>query len=188
MRVITGAVKGVSLHALTGESTRPTSDKVKEAMFSAIQFDVEGAIVLDLFAGSGQLGIEALSRGAKKAYFADNNPKAVALINENLKKTGFDPTLSDSPSRVDKLPYAAFLRLVKDEFDIVFLDPPYKRGIIGKVFPLLLPKMKHDTSGEKKGIIICEHESELLLPDEVYGYKAAKTYRYGSVGLTIYTA
>jgi len=183
MRVITGKSKGVNLNALSGDSTRPTSDKAKEAMFSAVQFDIEGATVLDLFAGSGQLGIEALSRGGKKAYFVDNHSKAVAVINENLKKTGF----SDREySQVSGLPYAAFLRLAKEVFDIAFLDPPYEKGMIEKVLPLLIPKMRCTVSAGHNGIIVCEHEKSLCLPEKVGCFGIEKIYRYGSVHLTVY--
>jgi 16S rRNA (guanine(966)-N(2))-methyltransferase RsmD len=180
MRVITGTAKGVNLTALSGVETRPTADKVKEAMFSAVQFALEGAVVLDLFAGSGQLGIEALSRGAGKAYFADNNPQAVAIIKGNLEKAQF---FNSQCSRVDRKPYTAFLRLVKDKFDIAFLDPPYERGIIEKVLPLLVPKMNGANPDAK---IICEHEKRLCLPEKVDAFEIEKVYHYGSVSLTIY--
>ncbi|MCL2070797.1 MAG: 16S rRNA (guanine(966)-N(2))-methyltransferase RsmD [Oscillospiraceae bacterium] len=183
MRVITGTSKGVNLNALSGTGTRPTTDKVKEAVFSAIQaiVDIEGATVLDLFAGSGQLGIEALSRGAKKAYFNDNNPKAAMIIRENLKKTGFGDSRY---SRVGRLPYSAFMRLVKDEFDIVFLDPPYEKGIIEKALPLAVSKMN---TGDSGGVIVCEHEKSLILPEKVGVFGVEKVYLYGSINVTIYT-
>ncbi|MCL2036860.1 MAG: 16S rRNA (guanine(966)-N(2))-methyltransferase RsmD [Oscillospiraceae bacterium] len=175
MRVITGRAKGIPLKSLKGNDTRPTSDKIKETMFSAIQFELEDAVVADLFAGSGQLGIEAVSRGAKKAYFADNNSAAVTVVKENLAKTGLS-----SNAETFRLPYNAFLRLCKEGFDIAFVDPPYYKGIIGKVFPLLIPKMN------PSGIIICEHEKELNLPDNLSGFTVDKVYCCGSVTLTIY--
>ena len=186
MRVITGTAKGVNLNALSGTDTRPTSDKVKEAMFSAIQFDVEGAVVLDLFAGSGQLGIEALSRGAKKAYFVDNNSKAIAIIEENLNKTGLS---NRQLHRVDRLPHNAFLRMVKENFDIAFLDPPYEKGFLEKTLPSVALKMNPN------GIIVCEHEKKLKLQEQVVctcdenGVKSfivEKVYEYGFMSVTIY--
>ena len=179
MRVITGFAKGVNLNALSGVSTRPTSSQVKEAIFSAIQarLNIEGTTVLDLFAGSGQLGIEALSRGAKKAYFSDNNPKATAIVYENLRKTGFS---EPEKAQVAKLPYTAFLRLVKDEFDIAFIDPPYGNGIVEKALALTATKMKCG------GIIVCEHEKNICLPEQVDKLKIEKVYNYGTINLTIY--
>ena len=175
MRVITGTAKGKPLKSIDGRDTRPTTDKVKEAMFSAIQFEVEDSVVLDLFAGSGQLGIEVLSRGAKKAYFADNNAKAIAIINDNLQYT----RLLDK-ARVDKLPYNAYLRLFKDKIDIAFIDPPYNKGIIEKVMPALIPHMNDDS------VIICEHEKELQLPEQFDNFSLDKQYNYGSLTVTIF--
>jgi 16S rRNA (guanine(966)-N(2))-methyltransferase RsmD len=174
MRVITGIAKGKPLHSLSGKDTRPTGDKIKESIFSIIQFKVQDAIVLDLFAGSGQLGIEALSRGAKKAYFADINGQAVEIVKANLEYT----RLEDS-SRVDKLPYDAFLRLCKDTFDIAFIDPPYEKGLIEKALPLLAPKMNKDS------VIICEHEKRLQLPETIEDFTIDKIYEHGSVTVTI---
>ena len=176
MRVITGIAKGVPLKSLPGKDTRPTSDKAKEAMFSAVQFDIPNAVVLDLFAGSGQLGIEALSRGAKMAYFVDNNPRAAEVIKANLEKTG----IPGQSFRVDRMPYNTFLRLVRDKFDIVFLDPPYGKGIIAKVIPVLAKLMNPG------GIIVCEHEKELCLPESIGMFEVDRTYNYGSISLTIY--
>jgi 16S rRNA (guanine(966)-N(2))-methyltransferase RsmD len=176
MRVITGTAKGVKLNTLSGTDTRPTGDKIKEAMFSAVQFEVRDAVVLDLFAGCGQLGIEALSRGARFAYFADINAKAVSVIRENLIKTRFD---SSQRSRVDRLPHTAYLRLIKEKFDIAFLDPPYSRGIIGEVLPVLISKMNPG------GIIICEHEKQLCLPERIDGFTIDRTYHYGSIDVNI---
>jgi 16S rRNA (guanine(966)-N(2))-methyltransferase RsmD len=174
MRVITGTAKGKPLKSLTGRDTRPTGDRIKESIFSVIQFEVENSVVLDLFAGSGQLGIEALSRGAEKAYFVDNNAKAISIIRENLEYTGFDEV------SVSKLPYNAFLRMVQDNFDIAFLDPPYEKGIIAKALPLLIPKMSNDS------VIVCEHEKRLCLPEQVDGFYIDKVCEYGSMSITIY--
>jgi 16S rRNA (guanine(966)-N(2))-methyltransferase RsmD len=174
MRVITGIAKGKPLHSLSGKDTRPTGDKIKESMFSVIQFEVDGAVVLDLFAGSGQLGIEALSRGAGKAYFADINAKAVEIIKANLEYTGLE-----GAARVDKLPFEAFLRLCKDTFDIAFVDPPYERGLAEKALLLLVPKMR------ETGVIICEHEKRLALPQKVGSFAIERVYEYGSVNVTI---
>jgi 16S rRNA (guanine(966)-N(2))-methyltransferase RsmD len=181
LRVITGTAKGKPLKSIASKGTRPTSDKIKEAIFSVITFmvDIEGAVVLDLFAGTGQLGIEALSRGAEMAYFADNNPKAVAVIRENLEYT----KLADR-SRVDRLPYNAFLRLCKAKFDVAFIDPPYGKGIIENLLPILVQKM--NSSENLSSVIVCEHEKELCLPEKVDGFEVSQVYNYGSKNVTIY--
>ena len=121
MRVITGSARGRKLKTMEGMDTRPTSDRVKEAVFSAIQFDLPGSVFLDLFAGSGQMGIEALSRGAKQAVFNDLNPKAVQVVRDNLLATGFS-----RQARVLNLSLEGFLRTDKTLFDLAYLDPPYR--------------------------------------------------------------
>ena len=123
MRVITGTARGIKLAAPEGEHTRPTAERVKEAVFSMIQFETEGRKVLDLFAGSGQLGIEALSRGAAHAAFVERDKKALACIRENLKKT----KLEDDASVYGMDVMAALGGYMSDsgEYDIIFADPPY---------------------------------------------------------------
>ncbi len=122
MRIITGIARGIALRTLPGEATRPTAEKVKEAVFSAIQFDIEGRKILDLFAGSGQMGLEALSRGASHCTFIDASNEAMAVIKENAKKTGFFEC-----SHFLTSDYRNYIRKAadKDGFDIVFIDPPY---------------------------------------------------------------
>ena len=120
MRVITGKARGVALKTPDGMATRPTTDRVKEAMFSIIQFDIPGAKVLDLFGGTGQLGIEALSREAKSAVFVDEREEACKLIRENLKRTKLE-----KDARVIRSDYANYLKNCTEQFDIIFLDPPY---------------------------------------------------------------
>ena len=120
MRVITGSARGVQLKTPEGLVTRPTTDRVKEAMFSIIQFDIPGASVLDLFGGTGQLGIEALSRGAQSAVFVDAGEPACRLIRENLKKTRLE-----GQSKVIRSDYMDYLSRCREQFDIILLDPPY---------------------------------------------------------------
>lgn len=175
MRIITGTAKGKKLLAPDGLDTRPTTDAVKEAMFSSIQFEIRDKVVLDLFAGSGQLGIEALSRGAKKAYFTDISAKAVEVVRLNLEKAGFTDR-----AEVRKLPDSAFLRSENAVFDIAFLDPPYGKGHIQKAMKKLLPKMNAD------GVIVCEHERELILPETAGGFSVDKVYRRGGTSITVY--
>ena len=123
LRIITGTAKGKKLKTLEGEATRPTSDRIKEAVFSAIQFDVENRRVLDLFAGSGQLGLEALSRGAQSAVFIDSAREAIDIVKENARTTGFFDKcrylVSDWRNYIRKAS-----SLGRDKFDLVFIDPP----------------------------------------------------------------
>ena len=163
MRVITGTARGMALTTLDGEATRPTLAKVKEALFSAIQFDIEGRRVLDLFAGSGQLGIEALSRGALKCVFTDQSQNAIEVIKRNVQKTGF---LKESV--VCRTDYASFLRGTKETFDIAFLDPPYGNGLLIKAMALLPEVMS------EYGIVVCEHPSDEHLPDSFGGFELQK--------------
>lgn len=127
MRVITGTARGRVLKELEGLETRPTTGKVKESLFSIIQFDIEGRRVLDLFAGTGQLGIEALSRGAKSAVFVDAREDACKLIRENLKRTRLQ-----EDARVVRSDYLDYLSRCREQYDIIFLDPPYAEVFFGK--------------------------------------------------------
>ena len=131
MRVIAGEARGRRLEALPGtDITRPTLDQVKEAMFSIVQFDLPGARVLDLYAGSGQLGIEALSRGAARCVFLDENREAVNIVMKNCKNCGvFDR------SRVNIGEAARFLSACREQFDLVLLDPPFHNGTLEKYPP-----------------------------------------------------
>ena len=175
MRVITGTARGRKLITLEGNDVRPTTDMVKEAIFSIIQFDVPGSVFLDLFSGSGQMGIEALSRGAKFGYFVDNSKKSVDVTTENLKNVGFD-----SVSKCYLMDAKSFLSATNNTFDIALLDPPYSKGILQEVLPLLTKKMSD------RGIILCEHPAKEEMPDEVENFYAKKTYRYGKIEVTLY--
>ena len=124
MRVITGTARSKKLVTPKGLDVRPTTDMVKEAVFSAVQFEIEGATVLDLFAGSGQIGIEALSRGANSAVFLDKSRDSIAAVKENLKNT----ELMDKAT-VLQMDSLAFLQSTQQKFDFIFIDPPYEQGI-----------------------------------------------------------
>ena len=177
MRVITGSARGVQLKTPDGLVTRPTADRVKEAMFSIIQFEIPGAAVLDLFGGTGQLGIEALSRGAKSAVFVDAGEPACRLIKENLKRTRLE-----GQGRVVRCDYMDYLSRCRDQFDIIFLDPPY-----AEVF--LENALKHITEIDilrSNGIIVTERPFGKELPWEFQGYQRSKDYKYGKTLLTIY--
>lgn len=175
MRVITGSAKGRRLKTLPGLEVRPTIEGVKEAIFSIVQFEVEDAVVLDMFAGSGQLGIEALSRGAKKVCFVDNSAESIKIIRDNLKHTQLEAN-----AVVSNMANNAFLRSTKEKFDIAILDPPYNHKLIQKTMPQLVEKMS------ECGIIICEHERETDLPERFGDFAISKIYRHGRATLTAY--
>ncbi len=175
MRIISGSVKGRRLTSLPGLDVRPTSDKVKEAIFSAIQFDIEGRRFLDLFAGSGQIGLEALSRGAASAVFVDSSMDALKVIKENVAACKFEDC-----SKIVRSDALSYLTMTNETFDIAFLDPPYKAGLLDKALALLSEKMSNF------GIIICEHPPEVSLPEEVAQFKVFKKYRYGKINVTTY--
>ena len=177
MRVITGAARGRRLKTLEGNDVRPTTDRVKEAVFSIIQFEVQAAKVLDLFAGSGQMGIEALSRGAKLAVFVDQSRQSLEVVRENLKSTGLT-----AGSRVVTMDYKSFLVGCKDRFDIAFLDPPYHQGLLKEALPLVAACM------ESGGVILCEHQKGEELPETVVDFKLQKQYNYGKITVTAYRA
>ena len=169
MRVITGTARGRVLKELEGLETRPTTGKVKESLFSIIQFDIEGRRVLDLFAGTGQLGIEALSRGAAECVFIDRRADAVKLIQENLALC----RLADR-ARVrqgDALP-----------FDIVFLDPPYASGLLQQA----LTDIAAFDICRAHGIIIAESAVDTVLPEMPAPYALYREYKYGKIKLTVY--
>ena len=176
MRVITGSARGMRLETLEGTDVRPTSEKVKEAIFSAINFEIEGRRILDLFAGSGQLGIEALSRGAERCVFTDQSQNAIEVIKRNVQKTGF---LKESV--VCRTDYASFLRGTKEAFDIVFIDPPYNEGLYTDAVQKTAKVMSD------YGIIVVEHPADVELPEEANGFTVYRTYKYGKlVSVTIY--
>lgn len=175
MRVITGTARGTRLKTLNGDSVRPTTEKVKEAIFSAIQFELENARVLDLFAGSGQMGIEALSRGAASASFCDNSKEALSVIKENLENT----KLSDK-AEVFSGDFASYLYTNKEKFDICFLDPPYYSGYYDKALNILKDYMK------PYGKVICEHPKDVPLSDSYGALKKQKEYRFSNIIVTKY--
>ena len=177
MRVITGKARGVQLRAPEGMNTRPTTDRVKEALFSIIQFDIPGASVLDLFAGTGQLGIEALSRGASFAEFIDIRDDACKLIKENLRRT----KLQDS-ARVVKAEYTQYLHNCHRQFGIIFLDPPYSEDFLEKSIKLIT-EIDILQSG---GIIVTERPLGKSLLCDYPGYSRSKDYKYGKVILTVF--
>jgi len=177
MRVITGTARGRRLKDLPGLDIRPTTDKVKESIFNIVQFDIEGRRVLDLFAGTGQLGIEALSRGAESCTFVDQRREAAAVVRENAAHCGF----SDR-SRVVQGDSTAFLTGCREKFGLVFLDPPYASGLLERSLELI---SKIDIVAGN-GIIVCESAAESVLPELAAPYEKGREYRYGKIKLTLY--
>ena len=177
MRVITGSARGVQLKTPEGLQTRPTADRVKEALFSIIQFEIPCARVLDLFGGTGQLGIEALSRGAKSAVFVDESEKACTLIRENLNRT----KLSEN-GKVIRSDYMQYLQNCRETFDIVFLDPPYAEVFLENA----LNKLTEIDILQSGGIIVAERPVGKDLPWDFEGFTRSKDYKYGKTFLTIY--
>lgn len=204
MRIITGTARGIKLDTLEGDTTRPTAERVKEALFSMIQFDIEGRRCLDLFAGSGQLGLEALSRGAEHCVFTDENKAAVEIIMTNAKKTKLYPS-----SRIANIGHRAFLTGAsgKESFDIIFLDPPYNSGLLAESLSLIADGGLLNAGGRivcesdngelpasKKQIKSAEYNEEKVLC-QVFGgdtelmakFKTEKTALYGRTRITLLT-
>lgn len=175
MRVVSGTARGKKLITPDGMDVRPTIDRVKEAVFSSLQFDLEGRAVLDLFAGSGQLGIEALSRGAKSCHFVDNSDNSLFCVNSNVKNCGFE-----SVSKITKSDSLSFIKNTDEQFDIAFLDPPYNKGIINEVMPFVVEKMSNF------GTIVCEHTKDGVLCESYGDFKKVKVKKYGIVFVTYY--
>lgn len=176
MKVITGSARGRTLLTVDGkEIVRPTTHKVKEAIFSVIQFDIPNARILDLFCGSGQMGIEALSRGADFCVFVDSNKKSHEITKQNLTTTNFL-----EKSKVVFMDYKSYLTSTKEVFDIAFLDPPYSKDIIEEALLLLSDKI------DSNGIIVCEHDNTDVLPTQSGKFALSKQYHYGRICVSTY--
>ena len=174
MRVITGTARGRKLLEPKDMTVRPTTDMVKEAIFSIVQFDVPGRRVLDLFAGTGQLGIEALSRGAKECVFVDNSPASLALVKKNLEICKMQAPVI----RADALSYLEHC----GRFDLVFIDPPYHGGLYDKILQTLF---RFDIINNG-GIILVESMRDEPMPQAQPPYEAGRAYHYGRISLTTY--
>lgn len=175
MRIITGSVKGKRLVTPAGLDVRPTPERVKEGLFSALQFDLEGRRVLDLFAGSGQLGLEALSRGAENAVLVDSSAVSLKAVKNNIEICGFEDR-----AKAVLADYASFCAMSRDVFDIVFLDPPYNEGLLMPALKAVLPLVSD------YGFVVCEHPPEVEVEENVGGFKVWRTYRYGKVIVTVF--
>ena len=177
MRVITGKARGIQLKTPEGMQTRPTADRVKEALFSIINFDIPGAKVLDLFGGTGQLGIEALSRGAASAVFVDAREESCRLIRENLKRTKLE-----QDAKVVRSDYLDYLNRCREQYNIILLDPPYAEVFLENA----IKRITEIDILQSDGIIVAERPLGKELPWEFEGYTRSKDYKYGTVLLTIY--
>lgn len=176
MRVVAGDARGRKLKELPGMDTRPTTDKVKESLFNIIQFEIEGRRVLDLFGGTGQLGVEALSRGAERCTFVDQRREAVSVIRENLRLCGYEDR-----ARVLQGDAISFLTSCREKFDLIFLDPPYQTDLLEQSIHEIIA---FDILREH-GIIVCEHPADRSLPPADAPYVWGKNYRYGKIALTL---
>lgn len=175
MRVITGTARGRRLQTLSGDDVRPTTDRIKEAVFSIIQFRVEGRYFLDLFAGCGQMGIEALSRGAAGAVFVDNSKNSVSVVKENLKAVGLEEN-----AKIVNMDSINFLAMKSQEFDIAFLDPPYKSELLDRALPLTAEVLS------KGGLIICESPLDKQLESQYGDFVLDREYRYGKIKISTF--
>lgn len=176
MRIITGKAKGKKLFTLEGEATRPTSERIKGAIFSAIQFDIEGRRVLDLFAGSGQMGLEALSRGATKATFIDASRDAMEIVKKNANATGF---ADDSKFIVSDS--ANYLRKAagRDKYDLVFIDPPYAMNLCKKSLEALL---RYEALNKGAIVVLESGDEDINLEAEPYSsFEVIKSASYGKM-------
>ena len=177
MRVISGKARGIVLKTPDGMQTRPTADRVKEALFSILQFDLPGKRILDLFGGTGQLGIEAISRGAKSAVFVDSGDAPCKLIKENLRRAKME-----GEGRVVRADYLTYLSGCREKFDIIFLDPPYAEVFLENA----IKKISEIDILESGGIIVAEHPVEKPLLLEIDGFSRSKDYKYGKAVLTLF--
>lgn len=172
MHIISGKYRGKKLKGFEVDGTRPTMDRVKESLFGMIQSYVGDSRVLDLFAGSGALGLEAISNGAKEAYLVDNNIEAIKVIRDNIKNM-------DDDIKVIKSDYKKFLKETNEKFDIIFLDPPYRKGLMGKALRVI---EERDLLNEG-GLVVCEYEYDDfktnldLFKEKSYGFKKIKIFK-----------
>ena len=172
LKIITGSAKGKTLKTLDGEATRPTSDRIKGAIFSSIQFDIEGRRVLDLFAGSGQMGLEAMSRGAVSVMFTDIAREAIDIVKENAARCGF---FKDCRYLVSD--WRNYIRKAsgRDKFDLVFIDPPYAMECCAEA----VRKLCEAELLAKGAIVVCESGEEDIIPEELSGFEVLKSTHYG---------
>lgn len=182
MRVISGKAKGRRLRTIAGDATRPTTDRVKESIFSLLGPSLLDLQVLDLFAGSGALGIEALSRGASVAVFVDNSAQAIQVISDNIDKCGFKAQAT--VYRINAKQAIKLLREKGARFNLVFLDPPYN---LAGYEELILALIESDLLAEEARIVV-EHDYKLTLPSVIGVLSLIKDNKYGDIKISIFQA
>ncbi|MBQ8600189.1 MAG: RsmD family RNA methyltransferase [Clostridia bacterium] len=175
MRIVAGTRRGKKLNTLPGEETRPTLERLKMALFSAIQFELAGRYVLDLFAGSGQLGLEALSRGAVRCWFNDSNPAALDVVKSNIRSCGFENIVKETC--IDYKMCVKMIEKEKERPSLVFLDPPYRKGYCADAVALLAPLLPEGA------LVAAETGADEEVP--LYGLTLRKEYRQGTVKITL---
>ena len=179
MKIITGKYRGRVLETPTGLNTRPTTGKIKESVFNIIQFDIEGRRVLDLFAGSGQMGLEALSRGAESCVFCDTDKKALAAIGKNIEKCK-----AQNEAKVYNRDGLSFLKTAgKNSFGLIFLDPPYAAGLMDEAINIIT----NVDILQDGGIILCESGKDWSISELPAPYRVVKSYDYGTTKITTIT-
>jgi 16S rRNA (guanine(966)-N(2))-methyltransferase RsmD len=178
MRIITGTARGRKLEAVPGQATRPTADKVKQSVFNILQFDIEGRAALDLFAGTGQMGLEALSRGAVCAVFVENGGGALAVLRRNIERTGFQDRAEVAAAEA-----FSFLAACGERFDLIFLDPPYGGGLAEKA----LRQIAAFDILREGGIMVCEHGGGQALPVLPPPYRFYGRHDYGAQAVSLWT-
>ena len=177
MRIIAGAYKGRRLESAPGQQVRPTTDRVKEALFSMIEGHLSGARVIDLFAGSGSLGLEALSRGAERCWFCDLSPDSIRVLLKNVAHCG-----AGNKAEILKRDFRAFLMGFAGKADLIFLDPPYGENLWDEAMRLISSR----EILEEGGILVLEHPRSMDFPLDYFGYTKIKERRYGTVVLSIF--
>lgn len=180
MRIISGTARGRRLKSPEGNKIRPTSDRVKESIFNMLAFQLPGKKVLDLFAGTGNLGLEALSRGAVHATFVDVDREAQKLIMHNIKLLGFEERAR--VCHMDSFEAVRRMGLKKEKFDIIFIDPPYKEGLYEEIIETVI---KGDII-ENDGYMVIEHPSAVKLDEVYWSLQMIKNRKYGNTTVTIY--
>jgi 16S rRNA (guanine966-N2)-methyltransferase len=179
MRVIAGEAKGRRLKAPRGMDTRPTSDKVKEALFSILAARIEGARLLDLFGGAGGIGIEALSRGAARVEFVESDRATADILSENIAACGFR-----NRAEIHRMDAFRFLKQAQEPYDLIFADPPYHDGRLKK----LLPALGRGDMISPGGLVIVEHFRKIPLPNRIGTLQSVRSYEYGDTVLTLYAS
>jgi len=181
MRIISGTSKGRRLATRKSQALRPTSDRVKESMFDILGAEVQGKVVLDLYAGTGNLGIEALSRGATRAFFVEKGRQALRVIQKNLSECGMQERAELLPK--DVLRAIGILKEREACFDLMFMDPPYAKGLIQRT----LMKLRANPIYHEDSILVVEHDRREPIPEQSGGWELIRQRRIGDTVLSFLT-